>query len=83
MTILDTLGAVLRRTFRQPNLVVSRSTSAADVPGWDSLNHLFLVMELEAEFDVDIAADEVARLPDIGALADLVAERLARKDTPS
>jgi acyl carrier protein len=46
------------------------SLAAADVPrasindtlGWDSLGHIRLVMELEAEFGIDIPADDIATL---------------------
>lgn len=73
--LFDEVCAIVRRTFAQPRLVVTRRTAAADVPGWDSLSHMFLVMEIEARFHVPISAEEVAALSDIGALCDLIEER--------
>jgi acyl carrier protein len=73
---IEDLAAVLRRVLAQPRLAVARDTTADDIPGWDSLNHMFIVMEIEARFHVPVSAEEVAALPNIGALCDLIAERL-------
>jgi acyl carrier protein len=52
--------------------------TAADVPGWDSLNHSILMMELGVALGVDISAEETAKLANIGALLDYLNERAAR-----
>ncbi|KAA0971639.1 acyl carrier protein [Aureimonas fodinaquatilis] len=71
----EKLVKVIRRTFAQPQLEISRHTTAADVPGWDSLSNLFLIMEIEASFGVSLSADELAQLPDMGALGDFIGSR--------
>lgn len=76
-TLMEELAVLLRRTLKQPGLVIARDTTADDIPGWDSLNHMFVVMEIEMRFGVPVAADEVAALPDLGALCDLIAARRA------
>jgi len=43
--------------------------AADDIPGWDSLNLMFVVMEIEARFRVPLSAEEIAALPDIGCCA--------------
>jgi len=66
---------ILRRVFSNPSLTVTRATTAADVPGWDSLNNLFLSMEIETEFGCDLSADEISRSTNLGALADLILQK--------
>lgn len=41
--------------------------------GWDSANHVNLIMALEAEFGVEFQAEEIAELTTVGAIR----ERLA------
>jgi acyl carrier protein len=56
------LVRVFQRVF--PSLAAADVARASinDTRGWDSLGHIRLVMELEAEFGVDIPADEIATL---------------------
>jgi acyl carrier protein len=44
------------------------------VPGWDSLGHMQLVVELESEFAVTFAAFHLSELVDEGAIARVVQE---------
>jgi acyl carrier protein len=54
---------------------IDRGTKAESVPGWDSVLHVVLVLEIENEFKISISAEEAAGLPDTGALYDLLVER--------
>lgn len=67
--------SVLRDVFGQYHLPLSRQTASAQVPGWDSLNHTALLIELEDRFGVALSSDETASLADIGALFDLLVSR--------
>nr|WP_282961738.1 acyl carrier protein [Plastoroseomonas hellenica] len=73
--MFEQVCGIMRRTFSQPGLVITRATSASDVPGWDSLNHLFLAMEIEAGLNVEVSAEEIAALPNVGSLCDLIEAR--------
>ena len=52
--------------------------TAKDVPGWDSLNHVNLIMQIEEEFDVKFRNHEVAKLSNVGQLRELLASKLDR-----
>ena len=54
---------------------VGESTTAADVPGWTSVAHLALVLELEKAFGVTFENDEIVSMGSVGAIL----ERLKRK----
>jgi len=79
-TTFEMLGAAIRRTFAQPKLQIHRDTTASEIPGWDSLSHLFLVMEIEVRFGISLDAEEISNLPDVGALSDLIDKRLFEKN---
>jgi acyl carrier protein len=71
------LTAIFRRVFHQPTLVLRDELSARDVPGWDSLNHVTLMIEVEREFGLRLRSAEVEALQCVGDLKALI-ERKSR-----
>ena len=67
-----TLTSVFRDVFEDDRLIVKPELSANDVAGWDSLNHLRLVLSVQKAFGVKFAAHEIAQLKNVGDLAALV-----------
>jgi len=59
---------------------IDRNTTAESVPGWDSVLHVVLTLEIETEFGIQISPDEAANLPDTGALYDLILKRSVSKE---
>jgi acyl carrier protein len=49
---------------------ISPETSAADLAGWTSVNHLSLVLELEREFDIKFDNDEIIQMGSVQAICD-------------
>ncbi len=58
-------------------------TLAAEVPGWDSLSHINVVMAVEKHFGVRFKNAEVLRLKNIGDLQRLVDSKLGQDLTTS
>jgi acyl carrier protein len=67
---LQLVQQTLRVTFKDPGLVIDRSTIADDIDGWDSLSHAVLMMRLEKNFNVRIPASMAASFRNIGELVD-------------
>lgn len=75
--ILNRIGNAMRRVFLlPPDFVPRRSTTSADVNGWDSLSHAILIMNVEEEFGIDLPLDQIYALNDVGELADAIRARL-------
>ena len=56
----DKLLSVFRRVLRCE--LADANFAAEDVPQWDSLSHIKLVMELESEFGISIGPDDIPAL---------------------
>lgn len=76
-TTLGRLQTVFARFFDDPALRLSPETTAADVPGWDSLANVELMVEVEQEFGIRFRTGEVAALTNVGALAAAIERRSA------
>jgi acyl carrier protein len=50
----------------------TRTTTALEVPGWDSLAHVRIMMNLEARLGTEIDIDRTYRAATIGDLIDMM-----------
>lgn len=57
--VLEKINEVFRNIFEKENLVISEDTSADDIEGWDSLQHVKILVMLEQEFHVEFDIDEI------------------------
>jgi acyl carrier protein len=66
------LTDVFRTIFNLPALELRDDLTARDVPGWDSFNHVNLVIAIETEFGVVFDTDEIAALENVGQMKALL-----------
>ena len=67
---------IFRDIFDEDGMVIENSTNSDDVEEWDSLNHINLVSAIEKEFKIKFALVELMTLKDVGAMVDLMMEKL-------
>ena len=77
--IYDELNTVFRQVLEDDTIELTPATTAEDVEGWDSMNHIFIVVELEKRFGVKFQAAEMEELKNVGELATLVKQKLAKR----
>jgi acyl carrier protein len=68
MSTDERLLAVFRGVFGDELDELPNEASPDTIADWDSLNHVNLVMALEAEFGVEFEADEISELASVGAI---------------
>ena len=66
------LNEVFCKVFNNPDLMIEHYMSANDIEGWDSFNHLRLIMFIEKEFNLQVPGTEVMKLKTVGSLIDLI-----------
>jgi len=74
---LDKLSNILRVLFNLPDLKLNDNLTAKDVPGWDSFNHVNLIINIEEEFNVRFSNDEVGGMQNVGNLKSLLASKIS------
>ena len=77
--LLAGVQEVFRDVFDEPDLAITRESSAETVPDWDSLTHVNLVTAIERKYKVKFALGELQELKDVGDLLDLLGKKLAAK----
>lgn len=77
--VSDRLKSVIRTQLGLGGMFpIEDETTAAQVPGWDSLGHVALLAAVEHEFDIRFRMLEVLRIPNVGALQALVDRMVGR-----
>jgi len=74
---LEILTEIFRTLFNNPELNLDDELVATDVPGWDSFNHINLVINIEEEFEVKFTNDEVAKMQNVGDLKKILAIKIS------
>lgn len=73
--IWDALTALFRDVFEDDRLTIAAHTSARDIPDWDSLRHIELLVAIEQAFRVRFNTGEVAGLKNVGEMVQLIATK--------
>ena len=74
--LFDGVQDIFRDIFDEDDMIIEDKTSSDDIEDWDSLNHINLVSAIEKEFEIRFALGELMALKDVGAMIDLMIEKL-------
>ena len=75
--IYTQLTVIFRDLFDDDSIVLSPGLTAADIPEWDSFNHINLIVAVESRFGVKFQTAELESMQTVGHLADLIQSKLA------
>jgi len=75
MTAFDRLQPAIADVLKVPRESITAATRDQDIPAWDSLGHINLMMTLEQTFDLSLDVDDFARLNSIPAMIEYLKER--------
>lgn len=67
---------VFREILDLDDLVLTPQMTARDVEGWDSLNHILLVVAVEQRFGIKFSTGEIDGLENVGQFIDLIESKL-------
>ncbi len=70
--IYERLTQIFRDVLDNDELELDSETTAADVEGWDSLNHVRLMLATEKSFGIHFTAREIAKLKNVGEFVKLI-----------
>ena len=74
--IYPQLTDIFRDVFDADDIVLTPSTTAADIDGWDSVGHLNLILAIESRLKLRFKTSEIDALHNVGELAGLIEYKL-------
>ena len=70
--IYEKLTPIFRDVFDDDDLKLRPDMTADDVPDWDSMSHIRLVLTVERQFQKKFPASRVSQLKNVGDLVSLI-----------
>jgi acyl carrier protein len=74
--IYDQLTPLFRDLFDDETLELRPDLAAADVPEWDSFNHINLIVAVEARFGIKFQTAELESMQNVGHLVAIIQRKL-------
>jgi acyl carrier protein len=79
--ILPEVTAIFRNVLNNDSIVLKYETSGPDVPEWDSLSHIELVVAVEKHFKIRFNFGELQKFKNVGEMCDSIASKLSSGGT--
>jgi acyl carrier protein len=76
--IYSRLNEIMCDVFGLDQFDATAKTTAADVEGWDSLNNIRLMAEVEQQFGLKLKTSELTGLKNVGDLVTIIQARATR-----
>jgi acyl carrier protein len=74
------LQEIFRSVLRIPDLTLTDQLTTDEVPGWDSISHVRLMVAVEETFKVSFSASQLAMLENVGDLKRLLRSLIEQKE---
>jgi acyl carrier protein len=74
--IIEQVNEIFVEVLENQAIRINRETTAADVPEWDSLNHIMLVVEIEKKFKIRFSSGEVGGFRNVGEMCEAIRAKM-------
>lgn len=75
--IYQKLTELFRDLFSDDDIRLLPTTTAADIDGWDSFNHISIIVAVETLFGIHLDTREIERLQNVGAMVEIIKTKLS------
>ena len=69
---VEKVQEVFQEVFEDPELEIFPVMAAKDVDGWDSYNHINLIVAFEEKFEISFTTEEIGSMANVGDLVRLL-----------
>jgi len=74
--ILRQIEIIFEDVLDENDIILSETTTANDVEGWDSLTHIQLIVAIEKHFRIKFTSKEILSWKNVGEMIDAIYTRL-------
>ena len=75
---MRTFNDIAAKIFSIKSEQIRDTFTAKDIPGWDSMNYLLFIAELEKEYNVSFTIDEVLNAVSLGSIRAMLVAKGAK-----
>jgi acyl carrier protein len=70
------LTDLFRELFSDDNITLRPEMTADDIEGWDSFNHLSIIVAVETRFGIKMKTSEIDKLANVGELVAAIQNKI-------
>jgi acyl carrier protein len=63
---INDVALILKEVFENDSLIIESTTKAADIEEWDSLNHIYLIVEIEKKYKIKFTTNQIQGWQSVG-----------------
>lgn len=75
MSIQERVTAIFHDVFNRDDITLNHDMTAQDVPEWDSLSHINLIVAIEQEFSIKFSFGELENLKNVGSMLEVIEQK--------
>ena len=79
MDILGDVTTIMKKVFKNLDIVVTHKTVAGDIEKWTSISHISLIVEIERFFKIKFKSLEIQKWNNVGDMIASIEGQLAKK----
>ena len=76
--IFNALNLIFRDIFDDDNIVLNAETTADDIPEWDSISHINIIVSIEARFKIKFLSAEIEKMKNVGELVSAIQRKTSK-----
>jgi acyl carrier protein len=73
--LIERLQQVFRETLNDRSMKITEDTAQPDIPEWESLSQVTLIMAIEREFNIRLTARDASQLVSVRSILDFLEAR--------
>ena len=74
--VIEKIKPIFKDIFDDESLNINKNSNSDNVDGWDSLNHILLVVEIEKKLKIEFSAGEIASYKNVGEMCEAISKKL-------
>ena len=81
--MLAAVQAIARELLEDPEIVLRDGATVDDIPEWDSISHIQIMVAIEERFGIQFSVVELSTLAHLGEMIDAVMAKCALEPVPA
>ena len=70
--IIEKFNLIFKEVFEDDNLLINEFTMLKDIPNWESLSHMILIVEIENKFNMVFSSTESIEVISVSQIINLI-----------
>lgn len=76
--IIEKVQDIFRDCFDDPSIIITDSTTPADIEGWDSIAMINIISSIETDFNIKFSLDELEKLNNARTIIDAITSHVPK-----